>query len=134
MLWVLSREHGFFTTEWLQTQPEALVQTHGLFCNSGRLDHALSVTKRLGLGEPCARSSVSSHSALRRCGELTMLGTTSSCGYIRAWHQGLRKCRRQMLRDELVLKFALTEELTHEAEPADLAQLQALWSGAAVQQ
>ena len=38
-----------------------------------------------------------------------------------------------MLRDELVLKTAMMEELTYGAEPADLTQLQALWSGAAVQ-
>ena len=36
-----------------------------------------------------------------------------------------------MLRDELALKTALTEELTYEAQPADLAQLQAMWSGEA---
>ena len=38
-----------------------------------------------------------------------------------------------MLRDELALKSALAEELTYEAQPADLAQLQALWSGEARQ-
>jgi len=43
------------------------------------------------------------------------------------------ECCRQMLRDELALKTAMMEELTYEAEPADLAQLQALWSGAALQ-
>ena len=36
---------------------------------------------------------------------------------------------RQMLRDELALKAALLEELTYEAQPADLTQLQALYSG-----
>ena len=34
-----------------------------------------------------------------------------------------------MLRDELALKVALQEELTYEAQPEDMAQLQAMWSG-----
>ena len=37
---------------------------------------------------------------------------------------------RQMLRDELVLKRALLEELSYEAKPEDLSQLQGMWSGA----
>lgn len=36
---------------------------------------------------------------------------------------------RQMLRDELALRVALKEELTYEANPEDLSQLQAMWSG-----
>ena len=36
---------------------------------------------------------------------------------------------RQMVRDELALKTVLVEELTWEAQPEDLAQLQTLFSG-----